>query len=47
MTVPHLAPITEISNRDPNDRAYYSDVDMMFHGVAANPMFTRKDGSKF
>jgi uncharacterized cupin superfamily protein len=37
----------EISNRDPNDRAYYSDVDMMFHGVDAEVKFTRKDGSRF
>jgi len=37
----------EISNRDPKDRAYYSDVDMVFHGVSANPMFTRRDGTGF
>jgi len=37
----------EISNRHPEDRAFYSDVDMMFHGVKAKPMFTRKDGSPF
>ena len=37
----------EISNRDANDRAFYSDVDMQFHGVNAEVMFTRKDGSRF
>ena len=37
----------EISNRDLNDRAFYSDVDMVFHGVNSNPMFTRRDGSTF
>jgi len=37
----------EISNRDSKARAYYSDVDMVFHGVSANPMFTRRDGTGF
>jgi uncharacterized cupin superfamily protein len=37
----------EISNRDDNDRAFYSDVDLQFHGVNAEVMFTRKDGSRF
>jgi uncharacterized cupin superfamily protein len=37
----------EISNRDLNDRAFYSEVDMMFHGVNADPMFTRRDGTTF
>ena len=37
----------EISNRDPRDQAYYSDVDLHFHGVDAPVRFTRKDGSKF
>ena len=37
----------EVSNRHPEDRAFYSDVDMMFHGVKAKPMFTRKDGTPF
>ena len=37
----------EISNRDSRDTAEYSDVDMMFHGVDAAVMFTRKDGSRF
>ena len=37
----------EISNRHPEDRAFYSDVDMVFNGVNANPMFTRRDGSTF
>jgi len=37
----------EISNRDANDRAFYSDVDLQFHGVAAPVKFTRKDGSRF
>ena len=26
---------------------FYSDVDMVFHGVNSNPMFTRRDGSTF
>lgn len=37
----------EISNRDPRDNAYYSDVDMHFHGANAAVRFTRKDGSGF
>jgi uncharacterized cupin superfamily protein len=37
----------EVSNRDPEDKAHYPDVDLMFHGVNAAAMFTRKDGSKF
>ena len=37
----------EVSNRDPNDRAFYSDVDLQFHGVNAEVKFTRKDGSRF
>ena len=37
----------EISNRDPRDTAYYSDVDLVFHGVDAPVRFTRKDGSGF
>lgn len=37
----------EISNRDPRDRAYYSDVDLHFHGAAATVRFTRRDGSEF
>lgn len=37
----------EISNRDPRDQAYYSDVDLHFHGAAAAVRFTRKDGSPF
>jgi uncharacterized cupin superfamily protein len=37
----------EISNRDDNDRAFYSDVDLQFNGVNAEVMFTRKDGSRF
>ncbi len=37
----------EVSNRDPNDRAFYSDVDLLFHGVNAEVKFTRKDGSSF
>ena len=35
----------EISNRHPEDRAFYSEADLMFHGVNARPMFTRKDGT--
>jgi len=37
----------EISNRDQADGACYPDVDLKFHGVAAEVMFTRKDGSRF
>jgi uncharacterized cupin superfamily protein len=37
----------EISNRDPRDKAFYSDVDLQFHGVDAAVRFTRKDGSAF
>ena len=37
----------EISNRDPEDKAHYPDVDLMYHGPGAPVMFTRKDGSKF
>ena len=36
----------EVSNRDGADRAFYSDVDLQFHGVNAEVMF-RKDGSAF
>ena len=37
----------EVSNRDARDQAYYSDVDLHFHGDGAPAPFTRKDGSKF
>ena len=37
----------EISNRDPNDGAHYSDEDLKFPGVNAAVRFTRKDGSHF
>jgi len=37
----------EISNRDKADQAFYPDVDLHFHGAAAEVMFTRKDGSRF
>lgn len=37
----------EVSNRDARDRAYYSDVDLFFHGVDAPVRFTRRDGSTF
>ena len=37
----------EISNRDEADSAFYPDVDLRFHGSAAEVMFTRKDGSRF
>lgn len=37
----------EVSNRDPRDTAYYSDVDLHFHGANAAVRFTRKDGSAF
>jgi len=43
------APVTylEISNRAKGDEGIYPDVDLHFHGVGADPMFTRKDGSRF
>ena len=37
----------EISNRDPRDQGYYSDVDLHYHGANAPVRFTRKDGSPF
>lgn len=37
----------EVSNRDARDNAYYSDVDLHFHGADAPVRFTRKDGSQF
>jgi len=37
----------EISNRDENDRAFYSDVDLQYNGANAAVKFTRKDGSNF
>ena len=37
----------EISNRDPEDKAHYPDVDLMYQGKGAAVMFTRKDGSNF
>jgi uncharacterized cupin superfamily protein len=37
----------EISNRHPEDKAHYPDVDLMYQGAAAAVMFTRKDGSTF
>jgi uncharacterized cupin superfamily protein len=37
----------EISNRNPDDRANYSDVDLRYNGAGAPAMFTRKDGSSF
>jgi uncharacterized cupin superfamily protein len=37
----------EISNRARGDMAFYPDVDLHFHGVGADPMFTKKDGSRF
>ena len=37
----------EVSNRDKNDQAFYSDVDLHYHGDGAEVMFTRKDGTKF
>ena len=44
---PHPAVYLEISNRDADDGAHYSDVDLRFHGVNAEVRFTRKDGSHF
>jgi uncharacterized cupin superfamily protein len=37
----------EVSNRDPQDRAFYPDVDLQYNGANAPVLFTRKDGSKF
>ena len=37
----------EISNRHPEDKAHYPDVDLMYQGAGAAVMFTRKDGSTF
>ena len=39
----------EVSNRAPGDEGFYPDpdVDLHFHGVGADPLFTRKDGSRF
>ena len=39
----------EISNREKGDEGIYpdADVDLHFHGVGADPLFTRKDGSRF
>jgi len=37
----------EVSNRDPRDGAFYSDVDLRFHGSDAAVRYTRKDGSHF
>jgi uncharacterized cupin superfamily protein len=37
----------EISNRAKGDTACYPDVDLHFNGVGSDPMFTRKDGSRF
>jgi DNA repair photolyase len=37
----------EVSNRDPRDQGYYSDVDLHFHGANAPVRFTRKDGTGF
>jgi uncharacterized cupin superfamily protein len=37
----------EVSNRDPRDNAFYSDVDLHFHGDEAAVRFTRRDGSHF
>jgi uncharacterized cupin superfamily protein len=37
----------EVSNRNIADRAFYPDVDLLYHGAAAAVKFTRKDGSGF
>jgi uncharacterized cupin superfamily protein len=37
----------EVSNRHPEDGAFYPDVDLQYNGKDAPVMFTRKDGSKF
>jgi uncharacterized cupin superfamily protein len=36
----------EVSNRDPRDAAYYSEVDMRWNAPDARDIYTRKDGSK-
>jgi uncharacterized cupin superfamily protein len=37
----------EVSNRDARDQAFYTEVDLHFHGADAAVQFTRKDGSRF
>jgi uncharacterized cupin superfamily protein len=37
----------EISDRHPEDKAHYPDVDLMYQGATAAVKFTRKDGSTF
>jgi len=38
----------EISNRDPDDRAEYPDVDLVYQkGPDGGPLFTRKDGTRY
>jgi uncharacterized cupin superfamily protein len=37
----------EISNRDEQDSAYYSEVDLRWNAPDARGVFTRKDGSRF
>ena len=37
----------EISNRNPQDKAFYSEADLIYQGAGAKPMFTRKDGSYY
>jgi len=37
----------EISNRDPEDEARYSEVDLRWNAADARGLFTRKDGSGF
>lgn len=37
----------EVSNIDANDKAFYPDVDLEYHGASAAVKFTRKDGSRF
>jgi uncharacterized cupin superfamily protein len=37
----------EVSNRDPLDEGWYSEVDLRWNAPDARGMFTRKDGSRF
>jgi uncharacterized cupin superfamily protein len=37
----------EVSNRDPRDSAYYSDVDLRWNAPDAPEIYTRRDGSTF
>lgn len=44
----HPARYLEISNRDPEDSATYTDVDLAYQGAPdGKPIFTQKDGTPF